>query len=168
VDRRTLLTVGGVATVGTLAGCLDAIEDTDENESDTSDRADAGVVTVEADEDSVDAAFDRIRTAIEDNENLGLIAQLDHSENAASVDMDLPPTRVLFFGNPAAGTPLMRSSRRIGLDLPQRLLVWEDDDQVKITYNDPEFLAQRHGVEGQEELLENVAGALDALATGEM
>ncbi|MEF8937971.1 MAG: DUF302 domain-containing protein [Halovenus sp.] len=200
MDRRTVLAFGGVATVGSLAGCLGSDDDgngteanetelnetetngTEMNDSETDDSEtndsetdtdmtqpeDTGVVTVQADEDSVDAAFDRIRSTIEDNEGLGVVAELDHRENAASVDMELPPTRVIFFGNPQAGTPLMQTSQRAGLDLPQRMLVWDDDGEIKISYNDPEYIAQRHGIEGQADLLDNIAGALEGIATDEM
>jgi len=140
----------------------------DTDETDMTDIEDAGVVTVTADEDSVDAAFDRITTDIEETENLGIVAQLDHSANAESASLELAPTRVVFFGNPGAGTPLMQESQRAGLDLPQRMLVWEEDGEVLVAYNDPEYIAARHGIEGQDERLENIAGALEALATGEM
>jgi uncharacterized protein (DUF302 family) len=200
VDRRTVLALGGVATLGSLAGCLGADDDgngTEANEpelndtqmsgtgttdtetadSETNDSEanndmtqpdDTGVVTVQAEEDSVDGAFERIRSTIEDNEGLSVVAELDHQENAASVDMELPPTRVIFFGNPQAGTPLMQSSQRAGLDLPQRMLVWDDEGAVKISYNDPEYVADRHGIEGQDDLLANIADALDGIARGEM
>lgn len=169
MDRRHLLALGGAATAGALAGCLGEGGASQETPELTDEAlADAGVVTVEVDDASVDDAFDRITTTIEDNEDLGLIADLDHQENAASVGMDLPPTRVVFFGNPRAGTPLMQRSRQAGLDLPQRMLIWDDDGTVKVSYNDPEHVAARHGIDGQDELLENIAGALDAIATGEM
>lgn len=82
--------------------------------------------------------------------------------------MELPPARVVFFGNPDLGTPLMQSSPRAGLDLPQRMLVWEDSGDVKVTYNDPEYIAARHGIDDRDEILETIADALEALATGEM
>lgn len=183
MDRRELLGFVGLGTAGLVSGCVGGDEEgngtdgdngTDSNtiettdDTDMTDIEDAGVVTVTAAEDSVDAAFERITTAIEENENLGIVAQLDHSANAANAGLDLDPTRVVFFGNPEAGTPLMQESQRAGLDLPQRMLVWEEDGEVRIAYNDPEHIAARHGIEGQDELLANIAGALEALATGEM
>jgi len=130
---------------------------------------DNGLVTRTAEEETVDEAVERIKGTIgSDEKPLSLVAELDHRENAEKIDMDLPPTVVLMFGNPAAGTPLMQEARTVGVDLPQRMLVWEDDDEVKLTYNDPEHLAERHGIEGQEELLGNIKNALDALASGEM
>jgi len=186
VNRRKLLGFLGLGTAGVVSGCVSgdgAADGTDTegndtgsptgttedtNDTDMTDIEDAGVVTVTADEDSVDAAFDRITTDIEETENLGIVAQLDHSANAESAGLELAPTRVVFFGNPGAGTPLMQESQRAGLDLPQRMLVWEEDGEVLVAYNDPEYIAARHGIEGQDERLENIAGALEALATGEM
>ena len=68
---------------------------------------------------------------------------------------------LIVFGNPNAGTPLMQADQCIGIDLPQKILVWEDaDDGVYITYNDPFFIARRHNIQGQDKLLEAIAGAL--------
>jgi len=85
---------------------------------------------------------------------------LDHSANAASVDLELPPTTLIIFGNPAVGTGLMQNQRSIGLDLPQKFLVWEDEGAVFIAYNDPAFLAQRHGLTEQDDTIEQIASAL--------
>src|SRR5699024_9476011 len=99
------------------------------------------------------------------NDVLSVIAELDHRQNAASVDMQLRPTRILMFGNPRLGTPLMQASQVTRLDLPQKLLVYEDDDgEVFNGYNDPEYLGDRHDIEGQDEGLEKIAGALKNLA----
>ncbi|MEF8843171.1 MAG: DUF302 domain-containing protein [Haloarculaceae archaeon] len=182
MNRRELLGFVGLGTAGVVSGCVggegegNGVDDdngTDSNtvettdDTDMTDIEDAGVVTVTAAEDSVDAAFERITTAIEENENLGIVAELDHSANAESAGLELDPTRVVFFGNPEAGTPLLQESQQAGLDLPQRMLVRKEDGEVLIAYNDPEHIAARHGIEGQDELLENMAGGLEALATGE-
>ena len=105
-----------------------------------------------------------LRDAIVGAGPLTLVEELDHAANAARVGLELPPTRLFVFGNPALGTPLMRSARTIGLDLPQKMLVWEEGDAVTIAWNDPAWLAARHGIEGQDELLGRVAGALRGLA----
>jgi uncharacterized protein (DUF302 family) len=79
--------------------------------------------------------------------------------------MDLPPTQLLVVGNPALGTPLMHDAPTLALDLPQKMLVYEDDDgTVRIAYNDPFFLADLHVLSGQEERLQSIADALAALA----
>jgi len=73
----------------------------------------------------------------------------------------------LLLGNPEVGTPLMDAARSVAIDLPQKLLVWEDGDTVKVTYNDPEYLAQRHGIDGQRDRIAQIGDALDRLATGD-
>jgi uncharacterized protein (DUF302 family) len=188
MDRRTVVRLLGVGTVGAVTGCVGGDgepepggnqtqqdngetddNETQEQDTDTDMNGENGLVTQTADEDTVDEAFERIRDTIESEENpLSYVDHLDHRENAETVDMDLPPTVVVMFGNPAAGTPLMQDARTIGVDLPQKMLVWEDEDEVKITYNDPEHIAERHGIEGQDELLGNIRGVLDALAEGSM
>jgi uncharacterized protein (DUF302 family) len=79
----------------------------------------------------------------------GLIvfARIDHAAGAAKVGKALRPTEVLIFGNPQGGTPFMECAQSVGIDLPLKALVWEDSSsQVWLGYNDPNFLAQRHGV----------------------
>lgn len=178
--RRTLLKLAGAASVATIgfSGSVGARTSGDEDEKrgceDEGQESEevtvpegAGLVTVESDE-SVDATVERIEEAIESQDGLSLIASVDHAENAASVDEQLPPTRLLIFGNPALGTQLMQCSRSTGIDLPQKLLVREDENgQVNVTYNDPEYLAERHGLDDQDETLSTIAGALETLATGE-
>lgn len=128
-------------------------------------RPDAGLVTVESDV-AFDETYDRLYGAIEENENLRILATVDHGANAAGVDQELPPTRLILFGNPALGTPLMQSARTTAIDLPQKLLVWEDQDgRVFVTYNDPLYLRDRHGIEGRDEILTTISEALSTLAT---
>ena len=98
------------------------------------------------------------------NPNLKIIAQLDHQANAASVGLELRPTRIIMFGNPKLGTPLMQSAQTTGLDLPQKIMVWEDEEGiVNISYNDPTYLQKRHGIDGKGEVLAKVTGALDKI-----
>lgn len=74
-------------------------------------------------------------------------ARVDHAAGAAKAGKTLRPTEVLIFGNPVGGTPLMECAQSMGIDLPQKALVWEDGaGQVWIAYNDPAFLASRHGM----------------------
>jgi uncharacterized protein (DUF302 family) len=98
---------------------------------------------------------------------LTLFARVDHAAGAADVGMDLRPTEVLFFGNARGGTPLMQAEQTVGLDLPLKVLVYEDaDHKVWLAYTDPHWLAQRYGLEGS--IAKNVdalANALQALAT---
>ncbi|WP_233710608.1 DUF302 domain-containing protein [Natronococcus pandeyae] len=94
-----------------------------------------------------------------------LVTTVDHAANAAEVGEQLPPTTLFLFGNPEVGTPLMQASRSVGIDLPQKFLLWEDDGEVFVTYNDPQFLADRHDLEGVDEQLERITGTLEELAT---
>jgi uncharacterized protein (DUF302 family) len=77
---------------------------------------------------------------------LNVFARIDHAAGAVQVGKTLRPTEVLIFGNPQGGTPLMECAQSVGIDLPLKALVWEDaQGQVWLGYNDPAFLAQRHG-----------------------
>lgn len=143
------------------------VEDTNGGgDSDIGVEEGAGLVTVSSDQ-SFDATVERISSAIEGNDALTLVATIDHAANAESVGKELPPTTLLIFGNPELGTPLMQESRSAAIDLPQKMLVWEDDGAVSVTYNDPQYLAARHGIEGKDDVLETIAGALDTLTTGQ-
>lgn len=78
---------------------------------------------------------------------LNVFARIDHTAGAAKVGMPLRPTELLIFGHPKGGTPFMQCAQTVGIDLPLKALVWEDESsQVWIGYNDPKFIAQRHGV----------------------
>ena len=174
--RRTVLAIGaafaGASGVGAAGGDDhdDGEKDDDRGGDGTGDGAElegAGLVTVDGG-DSVEETTERIEGRIDGLEDVTHVATIDHAANAASVDEELRPTRLVLFGNPALGTPLMQASRSAGIDLPQKLLVWEGEaGGVNVTYNDPEYVAERHGVEGQDERLATIAGALEAIATGE-
>ena len=80
---------------------------------------------------------------------LKVFARVDHTAGAASVGKTLLPTEVLIFGGPQGGTPFMECAQSVGIDLPLKALAWQDGQgQVWLAYNDPAFLAQRHGVTG--------------------
>ena len=92
-----------------------------------------------------------------------LFALIDHSGEAEKVGMKMLPTKLLIFGNPKAGTPLMLAAPSIAIDLPLKILVWEDlRGKTWVSYNSPEYLQQRHGI--PQELMQNIA-VVDALAT---
>lgn len=123
-----------------------------------------GIITKISNED-FETTYSNLRNAIVTNENLQIVAELDHRENAANVDLELRPTKVIIFGNPNLGTPLMQVSQSAGLDLPQKMLVWEDEEgTVNISYNDPEYLQLRHSISGNEDILFQITEALNALA----
>jgi uncharacterized protein (DUF302 family) len=85
-----------------------------------------------------------------------LFALVDHSGEAEAVGLTMRPTKLLIFGNPAAGTPIMNAAPTSAIDLPLKILVWEDkDDRVWVSFNDPAYLADRHNI--PHELLANIA-----------
>lgn len=113
---------------------------------------------------SVDITTERFRAAIA-AAGMREFAVIDHRKGAASVDLELPPTRVVVFGNPKAGTPLMQCAQTVGIDLPMKALVYADaDGQVWLTYNAPGYLAERHAIEGCDEVLNRMTGALAKFA----
>lgn len=89
---------------------------------------------------------------------LQVFARVDHSGEAEKVGMKMRPTKLLIFGSPKAGTPLMVAAPTLAIDLPLKALVWEDESgRVWLTYNSPEYLMERHGVPS--ELIKNLTGA---------
>lgn len=95
---------------------------------------------------------------------LTIFATIDHAQNAAGVGLPLSPTRVIIFGNPNVGTPLMQCQQSIGIDLPLKLLVWQDEQGVKIAYNDPHYLSERHHLDATtKQVIETMAKALNGL-----
>lgn len=124
----------------------------------------AGIVEVASDA-SVEATVQRLQAAIDQREALSMLATVDHAANAAQAGLDLPPTRLVVVGNPPLGTPLMQDAPTMALDLPQKMLVYEaDGGGVRIAYNDPFFLADRHVLTGHDERLQTIADALAGLA----
>jgi uncharacterized protein (DUF302 family) len=97
---------------------------------------------------------------------LTVFARIDHAAGAAGVGMPLPPTEVLIFGHAKSGTPLMQSVQTIGIDLPLKALVWQDPSgQTWLSYNDPAWLARRHGLDGANDVtIGNMTHLLDAVA----
>ena len=94
---------------------------------------------------------------------IAVFALIDHSGEAAKVGMNMRPTKLLIFGNPKGGTPLMLAAPSVAIDLPVKILIWEDDqEKVWVSYNTPEYLAERHGLPPH--LAQNI-GFLDALAS---
>ncbi|MBE9030128.1 DUF302 domain-containing protein [filamentous cyanobacterium LEGE 11480] len=92
---------------------------------------------------SVEKTTDRLTKVIE-SKGIKVFATINHSQNAAKADLKLPPTTLVMFGNPKLGTPLMQCQRSIAIDLPQKVLIWQDEKVVKIGYNDPAYIADRH------------------------
>lgn len=114
-----------------------------------------------------DETYNTLKAALENNSNLRIIAEVDHQVNATDIGMDLMPTRLIIFGNPNLGTPLMQNKQTTANDLPQKMLVWEDEmGVVKVAYNDPDFLKLRHNITDNDTVLETVSMALNNLSNG--
>lgn len=108
--------------------------------------------------------WDTLVSTLETNPNITVIKKLDHADNAANADLDLLPTREVFFGNPNLGTPIMQQNQLAGIDLPQKMLVWEDErGRVFVGYNHPDYLGARHDV-GDAATLDTIEGALATFA----
>ena len=119
-----------------------------------------GIVLI-ASRHSVDQTVDKLQGLLR-TKGIALFALVDHSGEAEKAGLPMPPTKLLIFGNPKAGTPLMLASPSIAIDLPLKILVAEDAaGAVWISYNSPQYLQQRHGFPA--ELLPNIA-LIEALA----
>jgi len=104
---------------------------------------------------SVDETVDKLKGILAAKE-VTLFALVDHSGEAEKAGMKMRPTKLLIFGSPKAGTPLMLAAPSIAIDLPLKILVWEDGQgRVWLSYNSPAYLQERHGV--PQELLQNIA-----------
>jgi len=122
-----------------------------------------GIVDVPSNH-SVDQTVDRLKDILRSKE-ITLFAVIDHSGEAEKVGMKMPPTKLLVFGNPKGGTPLMLAAPSIAIDLPLKILVWQDaQGKVWLSYNSPQYLQQRHDL--PQDLVQNIAvvGALAAKA----
>ena len=121
-----------------------------------------GLVTTPSKYDPKETA-DRLVAAVAKH-GMSIFARIDHAAAAATVGMKLGPTEVFVFGNPKGGTVLMRAKQTMGIDLPLKMLVWQDDaNKVWLSYNDPRWLAKRHGVD-LDQVLNAMATALADIA----
>ena len=103
----------------------------------------------------MDQAVERLKGILE-AKGVTLFALIDHSREAEKVGMSMRPTKLLIFGSPEAGTPLMLAAPRLALDFPLKMLVWEDGEgKVWLSYNSPEYLKERYGL--PQDLVQNIA-----------
>jgi uncharacterized protein (DUF302 family) len=111
---------------------------------------------------SVDETLARLQGILRAR-GIKLFDVVDHSGEAANAGLKMPPTRLVIFGNPKAGTPVMLAAPTTAIDLPLKILVWEDQGgKVWVSYNSPDYLQQRHGF--PKDLVQNIA-AVAALAS---
>jgi uncharacterized protein (DUF302 family) len=111
---------------------------------------------------SVDETSQRLQTLLNEK-SVRLFALIDHSGEAAKVGFQMRPAKLLIFGNPKGGTPLMQQAPTLAIDLPLKALIWEDaEGKVWLTYNDPAYLQRRHGFPA--ELMGNLSAVNGLLA----
>jgi uncharacterized protein (DUF302 family) len=122
--------------------------------------ADDGLVRVES-AHSVAATADRLEAALQ-KKGMTVFIRINHTQGAHEVGLSIPPTEVVIFGNPRVGAPLMQCAPSVAIDLPQKMLIWQDAATGKtwLAYNDPAYLAKRHNISGCDEPLQKVANAL--------
>ena len=126
----------------------------------------AGVVTKDC-SGSVADVVDRLRRCIDDK-GLVLFTVIDHSGEAARAGLEMADTKLVVFGSPSAGTPVMVAAPLAALDLPLKLLVWDDGSgSVSLSYNSPAYLAERHHLDAElRARLEPIVAISDAVSTG--
>ena len=114
---------------------------------------------------SVQTTMDSLENLVR-NKGLTVFVRIDHAAGAAEVGEEMLPTQLLMFGNPAIGTNLMTSQRTVGVDLPIKVLIWEEPDgKVWIAYNDPAYLAKRHGIDDRDAVLDKMGRAVKGLVS---
>ncbi|NER14398.1 DUF302 domain-containing protein [Leptobacterium flavescens] len=112
---------------------------------------------------NADSTFTRLKDIVA-SKGLSIMAEVPHDKAAAKVDLELRPTRLLIFGNPKVGTLLMQSEQKLGIDLPLKVLVHEDENgNVFVSYYNASFLSSRYGITDKEEVVNKVNGALDGI-----
>ena len=112
---------------------------------------------------SVKESLDRL-SAILTKKGIRVMARVNHAAGAKAAGLKLPPTELLIFGNPKLGTPLMQTNRLIGLDLPMKVLAWQDaDGKVRVSYTTPAALQARHKVSGRDKIFATMTKALGGL-----
>ena len=122
-----------------------------------------GLISVKSSHD-VKATADRLEIIL-NQKGMTVFIRIDHAAGARKVGKKLRPTEIVVFGNPKVGTPLMQCSQSVAIDLPQKALIWQDDKgQVWLSYNDPNYLDQRHGLTGCAGVIEKVEKALSNFA----
>lgn len=125
--------------------------------------ADSGMISIKSSHD-VKATADRLENNLV-AKGMTVFIRINHTEGAQKVGKKLRPTEVIIFGNPKVGTPLMQCDQSAAIDLPQKALIWEDEaGQVWLSYNDPKYLAKRHGIKGCVDVIKKIETALGNFA----
>ena len=122
-----------------------------------------GMVTVSSAND-VKTTVKQLKKTLKDK-GMTIFKTVDHAKGAEGVGLKLRPTTVVIFGNPKVGTLLMQCGQKAGIDLPMKMLIWENSKgQVYVSYNDPSYIAGRHGIKGCGKVKKKMAGAQAAFA----
>lgn len=123
-----------------------------------------GLITIKSDY-SVKETLDRLENILK-KKGITVALRWSHSDNGKKAGIPLRPTELLIFGNPKLGTNFFTSKQTSGIDLPMKALAWEDEKgQVWLTYNDPNYIAKRHGITDRDEVKNKMSGALDKLTS---
>ena len=108
--------------------------------------------------------MDRLEAEIR-AKGMTVFARIDHATGAAEAGLELRPTELIIFGNARGGTPLMQTSQTAGIDLPLKALVWQDAaGKTWLSYNEPSWIVQRHGLGIRAEIVDKMAAALSAIS----
>jgi uncharacterized protein (DUF302 family) len=121
--------------------------------------AGSGLVSVKSSHD-VKTTADRLESTLQ-QKGMTVFIRIDHAQAAQKIGRELRPAELIIFGNPKVGTPLMECRQSVAIDLPQKALIWQDEQgQVWLSYNDPNYLVERHGITGCDEAVKKIEGAL--------
>lgn len=124
--------------------------------------ADNGLITKKS-AHSTEETLNRLEAVLK-KKGIRVFARVNHKKNAEGVQLALRPTELLIFGNPKLGTHFFTSQQTAGIDLPMKALAWEDEKgQTWLTYNDPAFIANRHGIDDRAKIVGKMQGALNKL-----
>ena len=125
--------------------------------------ADNGIISIKSSHD-VKTTVDRLEDKLREK-GMTVFIRINHEEGAEKVGKKLRPTELIIFGNPKVGTPLMQCGQSVGIDLPQKALIWQDESgQVWLSYNDPKYLANRHSIKECSEVIKKIEKALGNFA----
>lgn len=112
---------------------------------------------------SVSVTIDRLENALR-KKGISIVTRWNHAAKAKAVDIPLRPTELLLFGNPKLGSHMFTSEQTAGIDLPMKALAWQDKQgQVWLGYNDPQYIADRHGISNRADVVKKMQGALDKM-----
>ncbi len=125
--------------------------------------ADNGIISIKSSHD-VKTTVDRLENILREK-GMTVFIRINHAEGAQKVGKKLRPTELIIFGNPKVGTPLMQCGQSVGIDLPQKALIWQDEaGQAWLSYNDPKYLASRHSIKECGEAIKKIEKALGNFA----